>query len=314
LRAWRTDRGLVARGVFPPEDVAQVKALACELPRTHGVPLSRFTDAELHRLVVERGITDASASTILRCLGEDSLKPWQHRSWVFPTDPEFADRAGPVLDLYQGRWAGKLLHPGDFVICADEKPSIQARRRVHERLAPTPGSRGQRVEHTYERMGALTYLAALDIGRPGGRQPRMMGRSERHGGIEPFDRLVWQVMTREPYASARRVFWVVDNGSSHRGQRSIERLQGRWPNLILVHLPTHASWLNQIEIYFSILQREVLDPNDFPDVGVLARTINEFERHWNEVAESFEWNFTSEDLAALPARLSIHDPAPRLEA
>jgi DDE superfamily endonuclease len=287
--------------------VTRVKAVACELPRTAGVPLSRFSRAELHRLVIERGVTDASAATIARWLREDSLRPWQHRSWIFPTDPEFAERAGPVLDLYQGRWEGRLLHPGDLVICADEKPSIQARSRIHPTLASSPGSRGQRVEHTYERRGALTYLAALDIGRRGGRAPRVFGRSEPKGGIAPFDRLVWQVMTREPYASARRVFWIVDNGSSHRGRASIDRLEGRWPNLILVHLPTHASWLNQIEIYFSIVQRKVLEPNDYEDLAVLARTLNEFERRWNEAAEPFEWDFTRDDLAELMERLGRYE-------
>ena len=264
-----------------------MKAIACELPRTQGVPLSRFSRAELHRLVVQRGVCEASASTIARWLREDALKPWQHRSWVFPTDPAFLAKAGPVLDLYQGRWQGKLLHPGEFVICADEKPSIQARARIHPPLPVACGSRGQRVEHTYQRRGALTYLAALDIGRRGRRRPRVVGRSEASGGIGPFDRLVRQVMTKEPYASARRVFWIVDNGSSHRGRKSIERLERRWPNLVLVHLPVHASWLNQIEIYFSIVQRKVLEPNDFQDVPEVARTLNAFEHHWNEIAEPF---------------------------
>jgi len=291
-----------------------VKAIACGLPQDQGLPLSRFSRAELHRLVIERGVTDASAATIARWLSEDALKPWQHRSWVFPTDAKFLEKAGPVLDLYQGRFQGRLLHPGDFVICADEKPSIQARARIHETLPPAPGSRGQRVEHTYQRRGALTYLAALDIGRRGSRRPRVLGRSERRGGIEPFDRLVWQVMTKEPYASARRVFWIVDNGSAHRGQKSIERLEGRWPNLRLVHLLTHASWLNQVEIFFSILQRKVLDPTNFADLGVLARTLNEFEHHWNEAAEPFEWNFTRDDLAELMRRLTAHEPQLRLAA
>ena len=245
MKGLRIESARVARAVFPPQEVAEVKAVACELPRTHGVPLSRFSRSELHRLVIER----------------------------------------------------------------DEKPSIQARRRIHETLAPEPGSRGQRVEHTYERMGALTYLAALDIGRHGGRCPRVFGRSEPKGGIAAFDRLVWQVMTKEPYASARRVFWVIDNGSAHRGRRSVDRLQGRWPNLILVHLPTHASWLNQIEIFFSILQRKVLTPNDYGDLAVLARTLNEFEQHWNEVAEPFEWDFTRDDLAELIERLGRHEAA-----
>ncbi len=291
-----------------------MKAVACELPREHGLPLSRFSRAELHRLVIERGVTDASAATIARWLREDALKPWQHRSWIFPTDPGFLEKAGPVLDLYQGRWEGRLLHPGDFVICADEKPSIQARARIHGTLAPDSGSRGQRVEHTYERRGALTYLAALDIGRRGGRRPRLLGRSERRGGIEAFDRLVRQVMTKEPYASARRVFWIVDNGSSHRGQRSVERLEGRWPNLRLVHLPVHASWLNQVEIFFSILQRKVLEPNDFDDLSQLARTLNAFEHHWNEVAEPFAWSFTHADLAELIERLAAHEPQLQLAA
>jgi hypothetical protein len=303
-----------ARAVFPPEEIARVKAIACELPRTQGVPLSRFSRAELHRLVVERGISAASAATIARWLSEDALKPWQHRSWVFPTDPDFLEKAGPVLELYQGRFEGKLLHPGDFVICADEKPSIQARARVHETLAPSPGSRGQRVEHTYERRGALTYLAALDIGRRGHRRPRVLGRSEPRGGIASFDRLVRQVMRKEPYASARRVFWIVDNGSAHRGQKAIDRLERRWPNLILVHLPVHASWLNQIEIYFSIVQRKVLEPNNFANLAELARTLNAFEQHWNEIAEPFEWRFTRDDLAALMERLAVHEPQLRLAA
>jgi hypothetical protein len=291
-----------------------VKAIACELPREHGLPLSRFSRAELHRLVVERGVCAASAATIGRWLAEDALKPWQHRSWIFPTDPCFLEKAGRVLDLYQGRWQGKLLHPGEFVICADEKPSIQARRRIHETLPPAAHSRGQRVEHTYERAGALTYLAALDIGRRGGRRPRVFGRSQPRGGIAPFDQLVWQVMTKEPYASARRVFWVVDNGSSHRGQKAIDRLERRWPNLVLVHLPVHASWLNQIEIYYSIVQRKLLDPNDFDNPADVARTLNDFERHWNEIAEPFDWRFTRDDLAALIERLSTHEPQLRLAA
>ncbi len=228
---------------------------------------------------------------------------------MFPTDPNFLAKAGPVLELDQGRWRGRLLHPGDFVICADEKPSIQARSRIHETLPPSTGSRGQRVEHTYQRRGALSYLAALDIKRA-----NVFGRSEPAGGIAAFDRLVHQVMTKEPYASARRVFWIVDNGSAHRGQASIERLQGRWRNLILVHLPLHASWLNQIEIYFSIVQRKLLQPNDFPDLATLARTLNAFERHWSEIAEPFHWQFTRHHLAALMQRLSLHEPQLQLAA
>ena len=142
----------------------------------------------------------------------------------------------------------------------------------------------------------------------------MSGRSEQRGGIAPFDRLVQQVMRKEPYASAPRVFWIVDNGSSHRGRRSVERLERRWPNLVLVHLPLHASWLNQIEIYFSIVQRKVLEPNDFADVAEVARTLNAFEHHWSSVAEPFDWRFTRDDLERLMERLSRHEPQLRLAA
>lgn len=212
-------RGRVVRAVFPPEEVAQVKAIACELPKDQGVLLSRFSRSELHRFVVERGVSGASASTIGRWLAEDAIKPWQYRSWIFPRDPDFLEKAGPVLDFYQGRWEGKLLEPGDMVICADAKPSIQARRRIHSTVPPAPGG-GQLVEHEYERLGAVTYLDAWDV-----RRGQVMGRTEPTGGIAAFDRLVWQVMTKEPYRSARRVFWIVDNGSDHRGNASIKRLQ-----------------------------------------------------------------------------------------
>jgi DDE superfamily endonuclease len=103
-------------------------------------------------------------------------------------------------------------------------------------------------------------------------------------------------MSKERYASARRVFWMVDNGSSHRGQKSIERLERRWPNLVLVHLPVHASWLNQIEIYFSIVQRKVLEPRTSP---TSPEPRNAFEHRWSEIAEPFDWRFTRDDLAAL---------------
>jgi hypothetical protein len=123
-------------------------------------------------------------------------------------------------------------------------------------------------------------------------------------------------MMKEPYASARRVFWIVDNGSDHRGQRSIDRLQRRWPHLILVHLPVHASWLNQVEIYHSIVQRKLLDPNDFENTAALARALNDFERRYNQIAKPFAWSFTRQDLADLLDRLdqAQSDPPLRLAA
>lgn len=288
--------------------MAQVKAVACELPSELGVPISRFSRAELHRLVIERGVTNASASTIARWLAEDALKPWQHRSWVFPRDPRFLERAGPVLDLYARRWEGRLLHPGEYVICADEKTQIQARQRTYPTAAPAPG-RPQRVEHDYDRGGAVCYLAAWDVHRG-----QLTGRCEQQTGIAPFGRLIEQVMTRDPYRNAKRVFWIVDNGSSHRGQASIDRLQAQWPNLVLVHLPFHASWLNQIEIVFSVIQRKVLTPNDFPNLQAIVDRLDNFEHHYNQIATPFDWTFTRDDLEQLIARVAHHEPRLRLAA
>ena len=302
----RTKRGRVARVVFPPQEVAQVKAIACELPKQHGLALSRFSRSEIHRFVVERAVSEASASTIGRWLAQDVIRPWRHQSWVFPRAPAFLEKAGRVIDLYAGRGEGKLLEPGDMVISADAKPSIQARKRIYPSMAPAAG-RVQRVEHEYERMGSVCYFDAWDVRRGG-----VIGRSERKGGIASFDRLVWQVMTKEPYASARRVFWIVDNGSDHRGKASIKRLQGRWRNLILVHLPVHASWLNQVEIYHSIIQRKLLCPNDFQSTAELARALNDFERRYNEIAQPFDWTFTRDDLADLLTRLEDHEHNPPL--
>ena len=115
-------------------------------------------------------------------------------------------------------------------------------------------------------------------------------------------------MTQPPYDQARRVFWIVDNGSSHRGQSSVRRLEGRYSNLVLVHGPIHASWLNQIEIYFSVLQRKALTPNDSPSLDALRERLHAFERHWEAIASPFEWKFTRHDLEKLLHKMNDGPP------
>jgi DDE superfamily endonuclease len=279
---------------------AEVIRLACEPPADSQVPLARWSSTELAREAVSRGICEQiSGVTVWRWLSEDAIKPWQYRSWIFPRDPDFTAKAGRILDLYGGRWEGELLHPGDYVVCCDEKPSIQARHRKHATLpAAAAVKRGQRVEHEYERKGALCYLAAWDA-----RRAKLFDRCAAKDGIVPFDALVEQFMTVEPYSKAQRVFVIVDNGSAHRGKRSIDRLQGAWPNLILVHTPIHASWLNQAEIYFSVVQRKALTPNNFADLDTLERTLLEFGRRYEQIAAPFQWKFTRADLDRLTHQL-----------
>ncbi len=159
-----------------------------------------------------------------------------------------------------------------------------------------------RVEHEYERGGALAYLAAWDVHRA-----RLFGRLEPTTGSAPFGRLIEQVMSHEPYRSAERVFLVVDNGSSHRGEKAVRRQAALYPNLVLVHLPVHASWLDQIEIYFSIVQRKVLSPNDSLSLDELERRILDFQTRYEESATPFEWRFTRRDLGKLLRRIAAHE-------
>jgi hypothetical protein len=286
--------------VFTAADRAEAIALACALPAESSVPLSRWSCPELARELATRCQIAASASTIGRWLASDALKPWQHRSWISCRDPAFAAKATRVLDLYAGIWEGEPLGQGDYVICADEKTSVQARCRCHPTLPPGK-ARAMRVEHDYRRGGALAYLAAWDVHRG-----QVIGRCEDTTGIAPFSRLVEQVMTAEPYASARRVFWIVDNGSSHRGAASVKRMASTWPNAQLIHLPTHASWLNQAEIYFSVVQRKALTPNDFTSLDQIRERLGAFEVRYNTIATPFSWNFTRTDLHDLLNRLDAH--------
>jgi hypothetical protein len=269
------------------------------LPTQNGRPLARWSLSELRRAVVAQGVVaQISGATLWRWLSQDALRPWRHRSWLFPRDPAFAGKAGRILDLYERRWHGGPLGAREYVVCADEKTSIQARRRKHPSQPPAPG-RAMRVEHEYARAGAWAYLAAWDVHRA-----KVFGRCETTTGIAPFERLVAQVMRQEPYRSARRVFWIVDNGSSHRGQRAVARLQTRWPKLVLVHTPIHASWLNQVEIYFSVIQRKVLTPNDFRSLAAVKERLLRFEAHYTAAANPFQWTFTRRDLAILLAKLA----------
>ena len=281
--------------------------MACERPAQRAQPLSRYSLGDLQRVVSqEAAVGPISRSTLWRLLDRDVLKPWRYRLWIFPRDPAFAVKAGRVLDRYAGWWEGAPLGPDEYVLSADEKTSIQARCRCHPGRPPRPGH-PQQVEFEYERRGAVQYLAAWDV-----RRGRVFGRCEAHTGCEPFGRLVEQVMSQAPYRSAARVFWIVDNGSSHRGAAASRRLQGAYRNLILVHLPLHASWLNQIEIYFSVVQRKALMPDAFATRTEVTTRLLGFQRHYQRMARPFEWRFSRADLAKLLRRcspLQQHRPA-----
>ncbi|MDX3233163.1 IS630 family transposase [Streptomyces sp. ME19-01-6] len=287
--------------IFTPIQVAQIKALACQLPAETGTPLSHWSCPELAREAMSRGITAfMSTSTVRRWIVRDAIKPWQYRSWIFISAPDFRPKAARVLDLYARIWDREPLGADEYVISADEKTSIQARCRCHPTLA-LGQARAMPVNHTYGRGGALAYLAAYGV-----HAAKVFGRTEPRTGIDAFMTLVTQIMIQQPYANAKRVFWVVDKGSSHRGKKAADRLAAAFPNAVLVHTPVHASWLNQVEIFFSVVQRKVVSPNDHTDLAQVADRLRAFEDRYNATAQLFQWKFTTSDLDDLLAGLDRH--------
>ena len=138
--AWKSDRARADPGFFPPDLIVEVKAFACELPSTYGVPLSRWSRRDLAAAVIQsKCVASISGTAIWRWLNEDAIRPWQHRCWIFPRDPHFAEKAGRILDLYERTWNGRALKDDEFVLSTDEKTSIQARRRRLDSLPPRPG-------------------------------------------------------------------------------------------------------------------------------------------------------------------------------
>jgi len=317
VRKWRgrfAVRGLAGLADLPrsgrPRRISEltraaVVALACQLPAATGVPLSRWTGPELLAELTRAGTAEElSVSSVLRILAEHPVKPWQYRSWISPRAPDFEARAAVILDLYQGYYQSQRLQPGDRILSVDAKPSIQARSRCRPTIAAVRG-RPVRVEHEYVRHGALALLAALDV-----RTGKVFAATSDTTGITPFMDLMGQVMSRPEYQDAPRVFVIVDNGSDHRGQPAADRLRDAYPNAIMIHTPVHASWLNQIEIVFSVIQKKVLTPGDFPGLGTLSYALHAFVNRYNRTARPFDWKFTADDLTALLRRISQREQLP----
>jgi hypothetical protein len=278
-----------------------VKALACERA-TDGErrPTARFSVWDVCERAWELGLT-FSYSTVWRRLAEDALRPWLHEQWLFPRDPRFLERAAPVLELYHRRWKGQPLGPQDVVLCGDEMTNLQALERLHRGLPPAPGRRG-RYEFEYERHGTLCYLAFLEVFTG-----RVYGEITEQNGIDPFEGALGRCLQQEQLAQAERVFLIVDNGCAHHPSTSPSRLREQFPQLQVVHLPTHASWLNQIEIYFSIVRRKALTPVNFPSKSALRERLGSFQVRHNRNPRPFTWNYTKEQLATHLERFEQHE-------
>ncbi len=270
-----------------------------------GNPLSRQSTTDLALRAQDELNKPISRSTVWRILDEDAIKPWQYEHWIFLAPPT-SSRKRPlswICTRDTGKGNESIRSTGSSA--PTKKPAfrpVSAATRPWDR--PRVGRR--RVEAEYGRGGALQYLAGWDV-----QQGLVMGLCEAKTGIEPFGRLVQHVMKQPVYGSADRVFWVVDNGSSHRGEASVKRMSQAYPNAILVHLPVHASWLNQVEVYFSLLQRKVLTPNDSTDLQELELRIKLYEELTNKQPKPFDWRFTKYDLFDLLQRLAKRETAAR---
>lgn len=307
--------GPAGRGLFPPQDTVLVKALACDRPTDdQRRPRARFSVFDVCERAWDLGLT-LSYSTVWRRLHEDALRPWLFQQWLFPRDPHLLEKATPVLELYHGRWAGQPLGPRDVVLSADEMSGLQALSRLHPSLPPPPipsdplpgrpdrrPDRRARVEFEYERHGTVCYQAFLNVFTG-----HVYGEVHANNGIETFERTLTHCLQQPECAAAERVFLIVDNGSSHHPSTSPARIQAQHPQVTVVHLPTHSSWLNQIELYFSILHRKALTPADFPSVAALQMRIYQFQYAYNQRAEPFRWHYTRTDLEAYIERLAVHE-------
>jgi transposase len=287
---------VAASRVFPPSAVTEVKAAACDNAGARAKGLSYYSIRDLAKLVMQKlSLVTLAPSTVWDILDQDAIKPWQYRSWIFPRDPVFAKYANVVLDLYQGCYMGEPLGERDFVFSGDEKPGLLIRTRCRPTVLPTPGKAGL-IEFEYRRHGTATLLALLEIS-----SGVVFHQTVAKSGIVPFKKLIDQLLEQERYRNAKRIFLIVDNGSSHGRKRFQERLsewfpQPDYPEIIAVHTPKHASWLNQVEIFFSIVARKALPHVQCRSRDEMVDHIERFIATHNETPVPFNWRFTKDDL------------------
>ena len=297
----RRDRG--DHGSFPPETRAQVTALACSLPDALGWPVRRWDCVEIrNRLVQTTTIGSIHRTTVWRWLKAERLKPWRHHLWQHPTAPDFLGRAKPVLQLYAHAQA--LLRKGIWVVCSDEKTSMQALERVHP-LRPAASGQPMHVAAHYVRRGVSHLFGALSVA-----DGRVYGTCRRRKRFEDFQAFFRETVVPEALRrGVSRICWILDNGSTHAPMRlkawlDEQRQEHGWPFTIRVFwLPKYASWLDQIEVWFSILQRKVLTPIHENSLETLEHGIAQYIDHYNRTAQPIRWTYTVDKLTERLATL-----------
>jgi transposase len=282
---------------FSSEIRAQVTALACSLPRSHGIPLTHWSRAELARhAAATPGLPEISPRTIGRWLTAEQIRPWRFHSWQHIQEPEtFLQRARPVLQLYEH--AQSLLQEGIWVVCVDEKTSIQAREAEQ---APSPAIPKHVLHQSprYHRRGALHLMAGLSVA-----DGLVYGKLASRKRFIDFAAFLQTVLIAEArLRKVHTVAFILDNGTTHAPKRLPRWLEEQSlaldkPLAFQIYwLPTNASWLDQIEIWFSLLQRKLLQPNHFGNLDELQQAIIDFIVRYNQTAKPLKWSYTVEQL------------------
>jgi transposase len=272
---------------------AQIIALACSAPREHGKAWRRWSGEKLAAVAIEQHIvTRISPGTIRTWLRADQIKPWRYHSWQHSTDPQFVEKAVPVLELYEQ--AQERATQEELVVCADEKTSIQARQRVSPTKAVAPGWVMQ-VADRYKRMGALQLFCALVVASGLTFARTRLGRK-----FADFKAFLLEFFQSMLCAGRKVVHLILDNGSTHAPKQIgswIASLQLSF-EVRIYWLPTHASWLDQVEIIFSKVQRDVLTPNDFPSTLALEKNLQNYFDDLNRHPKPIQWTYTKTKLIA----------------
>jgi len=281
------------RRKFSAVQRAQIIALACSKPSAHGKVFKRWSAEKLRNLAIEKQIVSSiSASSIRRWLHEDKIKPWRYHSWQQSTDPQFVAKAGAVLDLYEN--AEQLAEHAELVWCVDEKPSIQARERVAETLPAIKGH-GVRVADRYRRRGAVQLFCALMVATG-----KVFAECAFKKCFVDFQQFLMKLFESAHCAGMKVMHLILDNGPTHAPKQL-----GNWIASLelscevrIYWLPTYASWLDQVEIIFSKVQREVLVPNDFSSVFVLQQTLLSYFAEINQHPKPVRWTYTKAKMLA----------------
>lgn len=299
------------RRLFPPHQQHEIMALACQPPRQHGHPITHWSITDLARAVIQNQIAHSiGQSTIWRLLDQAAIKPHRWHYWLNSNDPDFYPKMYDVVDLYLN--ALEIYKIGEIVLSVDEKTSIQALQRKYPHK-PTIAGRIELIEHEYKRHGTCCLTAGLEVATG-----QVMGMLTPNRPAEVFAQFIQWVCQR--YADARRIHVVLDNlnthyheltcrvvadfcqcrlGPTHTGGQRIAFLTEPSKRVVFHFTPTHASWLNQIEIWLSVLTRKVIRRGDFSSVGGLQDKIIEFIEYYDEyLAKPYRWTYTGKPLAA----------------